>query len=354
MGTKTIPQLSAASAIGDTDVFEVDQGAGSLKVTGLQLKTYGAKTFPFFGTRPLQTPWVRPGLSIGGGGNNFTRWLNQGTGIANGDLYVAQGSGYTVGDILTLVGGSFTRAAQIGVFSVNGSGAVTQTFVADQGDYSVLPANPVSCTGGTGVGATFSATLMTLSKATATDNSNGLPLVVEVSPADNSSFCATGLLKPIGNPPWTISVAAAAMSQYFDPVGPGSGGPVFLPLMLVNSSDSNTDLMDFLAIFWSKNGYIDILKYASAGSPPMTPTLVGLTKKASPFSDYLEWFRVENDGTNLVFSISSDGLFWFPIYQEALTTFIQAVDHVGFGFDRLNTATSPLNIAAILWDWEET
>jgi hypothetical protein len=71
----------------------------------------------------------------------------------------AGGSGYVVGNTLTVVGGTFSTAAQLRVDAVDGGGAVTATsFVNTAGAYSVLPANPVSVTGGAGSGATFNIT----------------------------------------------------------------------------------------------------------------------------------------------------------------------------------------------------
>lgn len=71
------------------------------------------------------------------------------------------GSGYTVGDILTIVGGTLTSGgvtAQLQVTAVNSGAIVTATPIR-AGNYSVAPTNPVSVTGGTGTGATFSPNL---------------------------------------------------------------------------------------------------------------------------------------------------------------------------------------------------
>ncbi len=43
MGTKTIPQLNAASSVNLTDVFEIDQGAGSVKATQAQILSLGSE-----------------------------------------------------------------------------------------------------------------------------------------------------------------------------------------------------------------------------------------------------------------------------------------------------------------------
>lgn len=74
----------------------------------------------------------------------------------NGNLGIgAGGAGYTVGDIVTLSGGTFTRPAKILVTAIFG-GAVNGLALVDPGAYSVIPANNVPTTGGTGAGYTAS------------------------------------------------------------------------------------------------------------------------------------------------------------------------------------------------------
>lgn len=71
----------------------------------------------------------------------------------------AAGSGYTVGDLLTLSGGILSgggSAAVIEVTSVGGSGEITGVVVNNAGSYFDQPTAPISATGGTGTGATFS------------------------------------------------------------------------------------------------------------------------------------------------------------------------------------------------------
>jgi hypothetical protein len=68
------------------------------------------------------------------------------------------GTGYTNGDVLTIVGGTaITSAATYTVTGVSG-GAVTSVTPLNFNQYSVLPTNPVSTTGGTGSGATLNLT----------------------------------------------------------------------------------------------------------------------------------------------------------------------------------------------------
>ena len=77
--------------------------------------------------------------------------------ITNTPTITSGGTGYTVNDVLTFVGGTFTAAGSLTVTSVSG-GVITGVSVATYGAYTVLPSNPISVTGGTGSGATFTST----------------------------------------------------------------------------------------------------------------------------------------------------------------------------------------------------
>lgn len=70
-------------------------------------------------------------------------------------VVVSGGTGYSVGDVLTISGGTSTDPAELTVLTVDGSGAILTVNVTNGGNYSVLPTNPVSVTGGDGTGATF-------------------------------------------------------------------------------------------------------------------------------------------------------------------------------------------------------
>ena len=85
------------------------------------------------------------------------------TGITTG------GSGYTAGDVLTAIGGTGT-AFTITVETVT-SGQPVNIRVQSAGNYTVLPTNPVSFTGGTGTGFTCGMrwTILTLSNTAGTN-----------------------------------------------------------------------------------------------------------------------------------------------------------------------------------------
>lgn len=67
------------------------------------------------------------------------------------------GTGYAVDDVLTVSGGTYTTQTTLTVTSVSG-GVIDGIEITEPGQYSVIPSNPVSVTGGTGSGATFNMT----------------------------------------------------------------------------------------------------------------------------------------------------------------------------------------------------
>lgn len=71
---------------------------------------------------------------------------------------VSGGTGYTANDILTVSGGTSTVAAQFKVTTVS-TGVITGIVMQTAGSYSVPPTGTLSVTGGTGSGATFTATV---------------------------------------------------------------------------------------------------------------------------------------------------------------------------------------------------
>jgi hypothetical protein len=69
---------------------------------------------------------------------------------------VAGGTGYAVGNTLTVVGGLGQLDTELTVTTIGGGGAITGISVSNAGQYTEIPANPVSVTGGAGSAATFS------------------------------------------------------------------------------------------------------------------------------------------------------------------------------------------------------
>jgi hypothetical protein len=87
---------------------------------------------------------------------------NLGNGMILGSAIVAAGgAGYTVGDVLPLDGGTVVpgqTGASVTVATIGGGGAVLTVSVNAIGNYTVLPPNGTTTTGGTGTGCTITGT----------------------------------------------------------------------------------------------------------------------------------------------------------------------------------------------------
>ncbi|ECC1660944.1 SGNH/GDSL hydrolase family protein [Salmonella enterica subsp. salamae] len=83
--------------------------------------------------------------------------LTKGTGMASVSITTG-GNGYAEGDRLTIDDGNSIFAARIRVMAVNETGVITSVIVQTPGVYETPPVSPVSVSGGSGSGATFTVT----------------------------------------------------------------------------------------------------------------------------------------------------------------------------------------------------
>jgi hypothetical protein len=105
------------------------------------------------GTGYTSTPTWTASAPTTAGGTTASGTTNISNNVTTATI-TSGGTGYTVGDVLTFVGGTFTLASQVTVSAVS-SGVITGTTTIVGGIYTVAPTNPISVTGGTGTGATF-------------------------------------------------------------------------------------------------------------------------------------------------------------------------------------------------------
>ena len=155
------------------------------------------------------------------------------------------GTGYTVGDVLTMVGG--TPVAGGGTFTVAtvSSGVVTSVTILTFANYSALPTNPVSTTGGTGTGCTLNVTYLISGTFTITNAGSGYveQPTVTFSGGGGSGAAAyatvgsTALVTALSNSfrfsnaggiGFQIGSAGTATVNYLSAQGSASGGSVLL------------------------------------------------------------------------------------------------------------------------------
>ncbi len=77
---------------------------------------------------------------------------------ATGYTVAGGGTGYAVNDIIVFLGGTGEIQTNAIVTAVDMAGAITSISIRAKGEYKVVPTNPVSISGGTGTGATFTLT----------------------------------------------------------------------------------------------------------------------------------------------------------------------------------------------------
>jgi hypothetical protein len=89
----------------------------------------------------------------------------------NSIIIASGGTGYTAGDTLTVIGG--TGTAIVLTVSTVSSGVITAAAISNFGSYSVAPSNPMTVTGGTGTGATFTPNFGVQTPVTITNAGSG-------------------------------------------------------------------------------------------------------------------------------------------------------------------------------------
>jgi hypothetical protein len=160
--TGQAPILSVASQSSDTNVSMAFQpkGTGAIDLaagsSGVNISNGGTvtaitRTAGGSGYTGLITATISAPTTAGG----VQATVAIGTGAIT-QAIVNGGTGYTVGNILNVSGGTIINSAvqQIRVDTVS-SGVITGISVSSFGQYTTLPTNPVSVTGGSGSGATF-------------------------------------------------------------------------------------------------------------------------------------------------------------------------------------------------------
>jgi hypothetical protein len=189
--------------IGGNDVANYGQLTGGATTKAVEFKSLGSDTNVAYAIRPKGTGAIdlaagSSGVNISNGGTvtALTRSAVGGSYTSNPTLAISApttaggiqatatctvmqgtitiaggGTGYTAGDVLTFVGG--TGSATTVTVSTVSSGVITAVTNNQFGAYSVVPANPISVTGGTGTGATFNSNWVLQNSFTITNAGSG-------------------------------------------------------------------------------------------------------------------------------------------------------------------------------------
>jgi hypothetical protein len=81
---------------------------------------------------------------------------------------------------------------------------------------------------------------------------------------------------------------------------------------------------------YNANGLLQVVKFTN----PSTVSSAPVNEAVGTWPEGTLWYRIEDDGTNLKFSVSTDGRGWRLLYTEARTTFLTGgADEAGFLVD---------------------
>jgi hypothetical protein len=134
----------------------IDLAAGSKGVNISNGGTVTAITRTVTGSGYTSFPSVAISAPTTAGGVQAT--ASVGSMVNSAATIAGGGTGYTVGNVLTVVGGTPAGSSATLTVATVSSGVITSVTPTNFGQYTALPTNPVSVTGGSGSGATLNLT----------------------------------------------------------------------------------------------------------------------------------------------------------------------------------------------------
>jgi hypothetical protein len=245
-------------------------------------------------------------------GTNFsgrpTVVFSSGTATATAQIGVvsatlgAGGTNYQVNDVLTISGGTFATAAQLLVTAVNSTGVITGFSIFIPGDYTAMPANPASVTGGSGTTATFNlyfgviainvtaggnyVTAPTITLTGAGGNGYVLTANLSTSPTSGTSIATYSGRVWIGS---GRTLNYSAPSSYVDFSAPSYGGNAIL---------SDETLISNINQLLSANNFLYYFGDASV-------SVIGDVRVSTTATIFSNTNLTPSVGTNLAYAISS-------------------------------------------------
>ena len=196
---------------------------------------------------------------------------------------------------LTLTSGNWDAGSTVWVYGVGGSGG------GGGGGYERTRVKPVA--------ADF--TLQNPGTATMTDGTQGIVINAPNPGGNNIRFAASNTAPPAT--PYSVIMRS-------QPVFYNAGLNRYGNSLILRNSATGAIIITgdydqgFLVQGWSDYFNFATGLYGPAGQDNAPP-----------------WQRVTNDGTNLIFGMSSDGQDWYDYLTTPIASFIGAVDEVGFG-----------------------
>ena len=97
------------------------------------------------------------------------------------------------------------------------------------------------------------------------------------------------------------------------------------------------------------NGYNNLIRIASWTNG--TTYGATLSETTGTTIGWWEWWKIEDDGVDLIFSVSREGLEWLEIYSQARTTFLANPDSVGPAVQPTNQGSPTYKAWATVQSW---
>lgn len=119
--------------------------------------------------------------------------------------------------------------------------------------------------------------------------------------------------------PWVISGLIAATAKKQGAVGFG---------LVVRESSTGKFMM--VRLVFNPGALLQVVKFTNDTTVSTAP----VNEAVNTWPDDPTWFRIEDNGTNLIFSVSKDGRGWRQLFSEARLTFLTVgPNQVGFAVD---------------------
>ena len=229
------------------------------------------------------------------------------------------GTGYTVNDVLTVVGGTPTASAATMTVTAVSGGVITAATPLNFGQYTVLPTNPVSVTGGTGSGATFNLFWGIGSNPSFTITNAGSGYVeqptVSFSGGGGSgaaAYATVGSVTTIKSIGASTTGTTLASIQF---VTPNTANPNYPPLTIRDIANSDTGLIvspnTGYAQLFAGNASNSILMLGSAGTSSIYFNTQGSSQtnqlRVAHTASAVNYVQVTGAATGSGVAISSQG-----------------------------------------------
>lgn len=167
------------------------------------------------------------------------------------------------------------------------------------------------------------------------------------SSSSNSDFLSAAYMAAPGSTPYSFTARCAAdYSGIIEGIARGSitsGNNIGFS---IGWTDGTKYLMLTLEAYGS-SPYWDLVVIAWTNDTSVSTTHNGQAFNGiGPMTDF--WFKIQNDGTNLNFFISVDGINFYQFYTETITHFLSAATDVAWGTYGHNESA-----AIVLYDWTQ-